>query len=152
MLKWCSISMSNKRTMSFQQGNNVVWITPITFLHYWSRSGFDFSKTVTRVQDLSILENLKFKYLGKWDSERIFIGEMRLGKLHCWKWELRSNVNGLKEELGHASTNFNYTYKKIIRREREENWNSVWIMNLWWNKETSDNEESIQAKKKNFDN
>ena len=28
-------------------------------------------------------------------------------------------LNGLKEELGHASTNFNYTYKKKTERERE---------------------------------
>ena len=52
-------------------------------------------------------------------------------------------LNGLKEELGHASTKFNYAYKKKTKRERErereENWKFVWIMNLWWNKETSDN-------------
>ena len=28
-------------------------------------------------------------------------------------------LNGLKEELGHASTNFNYAYKKKTERERE---------------------------------
>ena len=28
-------------------------------------------------------------------------------------------LNGLKEELGHASTNFNYAYKKKTKRERE---------------------------------
>ena len=126
-----SISMRTSELCRSNKGNNVVWITPRTFLHYWSRSGFDFSKTVTRVQNLSILENLKFKYLGKWDLGKILLVKWDWGNYSAGSLEVRSNVNGLKEELGHASTNFNYTYKKKTERERERERKIENLFGLW---------------------